>query len=325
MKTALITGIAGQDGSYLSEHLLSLGYRVHGLLRPGGSGRTARIAHLHGRLELHEVSLSDGDALGRLVGATRPDEIYNLAGESFVPSSSAEPARAEELESLAVANLLAAIRRTRADIHFYQASTSEMFGKVARFPQEETTPFEPRNPYGVAKLSAHRLTVDARSAHGLFAVSGILFNHESPRRGEQFVTRKITLAAARIAAGRQKTLALGNLDARRDWGFSGDYVRAMWMMLQREKPVDYVVGSGEARSVRDFAAAAFARVGLDWREHVVEDGTLRRPGEVDRLVADPRRARAELGWSAEVGFDELVKMMVEADVALVDAETPGAG
>ena len=324
MKTALITGIAGQDGSYLSEHLLSLGYRVHGLLRPGGSGRTGRIAHLDGRLELHEVSLSDGDAVGGLVTATRPDEIYNLAGDSFVPSSFAQPARTGDLESLAVANLLEAIRHTNAGIRFYQASTSEMFGKVARSPQDETTPFEPRNPYGLAKVRAHRLMAEARAADGLFAVSGILFNHESPRRGERFVTRKITLAAARIAAGRQKTVALGNLGARRDWGFSGDYVRAMWMMLQRDAPVDYVVGSGEARSVREFAAAAFALVGLDWREHVVEDATLRRPGDVDRLVADPRRARAELKWSPTAGFDDLVRMMVEADVALVAAERPGA-
>jgi GDPmannose 4,6-dehydratase len=324
MKTALITGIAGQDGSYLSEHLLSLGYRVHGLLRPGSSGRTGRIGHLRGRLELHEASLSDGEAIARLVGAVRPDEIYNLAGESFVPSSFREPERAAELECLAVANLLGAIRSTGSAIRFYQASTSEMFGQVARSPQDETTPFEPRNPYGAAKLRAHQLTVEARSAHGLFAVSGILFNHESPRRGEQFVTRKITLAAARIAAGRQTTLALGNLDARRDWGFSGDYVRAMWMMLQRNDPTDYVVGSGETRTVRQFAEAAFALVGLDWREHVVEDGTLRRPGDVDRLVADPRRARAELPWSPRAGFDDLVRMMVEADVALVAGLGPEA-
>ena len=318
MKTALITGIGGQDGSYLSEHLLSLGYSVHGLLRPGGPSGT-RLPHLSSRLSLHETDLQDGDSLARLLARIRPGEIYNLAGQSFVPAFHADAARSGALDGQAVANLLGAIRRTDRSIRYYQASTSEMFGSVAISPQDETTPFEPRNAYGEAKVRAHRLTVDAR-ADGLYTVSGILFNPESPRRGERFVTRKITLGAARIAAGRQETLSLGNLDARRDWGFSGDYVRAMWMMLQRDDPTDYVVGTGEARSVGEFAAEAFGLLDLDWRRYVVEDGSLRRPGEADRLVADPRRAREELGWSPEVGFGGLVRMMIEADVERVKAE-----
>ena len=320
MKTALITGIGGQDGSYLSEHLLSLGYSVHGLLRPDGGRRTGLPAHLTGRLSLHETDLLDRDSLASLLGEIRPGEIYNLAGQSFVPAVAADPARNGAIDWLAVESLLDAIRRTDPSMRFYQASTSEMFGSVAISPQDETTPFEPRNAYGEAKVHAHRLTVDARAAGGLFAVSGILFNPESPRRGERFVTRKITLGAARIAVGRQETLSLGNLDARRDWGFSGDYVRAMWMMLQRSDPRDYVVGTGEARSVREFAAEAFSLLNLDWRRYVVEDEALRRTGEADRLVADPRRAREELGWSPTVGFRDLVKMMIEADVERVKTE-----
>jgi GDPmannose 4,6-dehydratase len=321
MKTALITGIGGQDGSYLSELLLSLGYRVHGLLQPGGGQRAPLLSHLSGRLSLHETDLLDGDSLAGLLREIRPGEIYNLAGQSFVPAFPADPTRTGAFDGLAVESLLDAIRRTDPSIRFYQASTSEMFGSVAISPQDETTPFEPRNPYGEAKVHAHRLTVNARAKDGFFAVSGILFNHESPRRGERFVTRKITLGAARIAAGRQETLSLGNLDARRDWGFSGDYVRAMWMMLQRDDPTDYVVGTGEARSVREFAAEAFALLNLDWRRYVVEDPTLRRPGEADRLVANPRRAREELGWSPTVAFRDLVKMMIEADVERVKAES----
>ena len=319
MKTALITGVAGQDGSYLSEHLLSLGYSVHGLLRPGGRGAAALLDHLAGRLVLHETDLLDGSSLTRLLRDVRPAEIYNLAGQSFVPAFPAGPERAGAFDAKAVESLLEAIRRTDPSVRFYQASTSEMFGSVATSPQDETTAFEPRNAYGKAKVHAHRLTVDARARDGLFAVSGILYNHESPRRPERFVTRKITLGAARIAAGLQETLSLGNLDARRDWGFSADYVRAMWMMLQRDDPQDYVVGTGEARSVSEFAAEAFALLGLDWRRYVVEDQALRRPGEADRLVANPRRAREELGWSPSVGFQELVRMMVEADVERVRA------
>jgi GDPmannose 4,6-dehydratase len=316
MKTALITGISGQDGSYLSEHLLALGYTVHGLLRPGGRRRAGLVSHLSNRLSLHETDLLDRDSLASLLETIRPGEIYNLAGQSFVPAFPADPERAGALDAKAVESLLDAIRRTDPSIRFYQASTSEMFGSIAISPQDETTPFEPRNPYGEAKVHAHRLTANAR-ADGLFAVSGILFNHESPRRPERFVTRKITLGAARIAAGRQETLSLGNLDSRRDWGFSGDYVRAMWMMLQRDVPTDYVVGTGEARSVREFAAEAFALLDLDWRRYVVEDQALRRPGEADCLVANPRRAREELGWSQTVGFRDLVKMMIEADVERV--------
>lgn len=321
MKTALITGIGGQDGSYLSEYLLSLGHSVHGLIRPGGLRSAGLLSHLSNRLSLHETDLLDRDSLASLLGDIRPGEIYNLAGQSFVPAFRADQARAGSFDRLAVLSLLDAIRRTDPSIRFYQASTSEMFGSIAISPQDETTPFEPRNPYGEARVHAHRLTVDARAAYGLFAVSGILFNHESPRRPERFVTRKITLGAARIAAGRQETLSLGNLDARRDWGFSGDYVRAMWMMLQRDDPTDYVVGTGEARSVREFAAEAFGLLDLDWRRYVVEDQSLRRPGEADRLVANPRRAREELGWSPTVGFRELVKMMVEADVERVKTES----
>jgi GDPmannose 4,6-dehydratase len=319
MKTALISGIGGQDGSYLSEHLLSLGYRVHGLLRPGSLRRTGLLSQPLGRLSLHETDLLDRDSLARLLREVRPGEIYNLAGQSFVPAFTADPAGAGAFDGLAVESLLDAIRRTDPSIRFYQASSSEMFGSIAISPQDETTPFEPRNPYGEAKVHAHHLTANAR-ADGLFAVSGILFNHESPRRGERFVTRRITLGAARIAAGRQETLSLGNLDARRDWGFSGDYVRAMWMMLQRDDPTDYVVGTGEARSVREFAAEAFALLNLDWRRCVVEDQALRRPGEADRLVANPRRAREELGWSPNLGFRALVRMMIEADVERVKTE-----
>jgi GDPmannose 4,6-dehydratase len=319
-RTALITGIGGQDGSYLSEHLLSLGYNVHGLFREGGLQRTGLLSHLAGRLSLHDANLLDRDSVARLLAGIEPDEVYNLAGQSFVPAFPADAAGTGASDSRTVTNLLEAIRQTDPGIRFYQASTSEMFGSVAASPQDETTPFEPRNAYGEAKVRAHRATVNARAADGLFAVSGIFFNHESPRRNERFVTRKITLGAARIAAGRQKTLSLGNLDARRDWGFAGDYVRAMWMMLQRDEPADYVVGTGEARSVAEFAAEAFARLDLDWRRHVVEDETLRRPGEADHLVANPRRAREDLGWSPTVGFRDLVRLMIEADVERVKAE-----
>ena len=320
MKTALITGIGGQDGSYLSAHLLSLGYSVHGLLRPGGLRRIEPVSRLPGRLQLHEADLLDRESVARVLERTRPREVYNLAGESFVPAYSADSPPGQASDGLAVASLLDGIRRTDPSIRFYQASTSEMFGSVATSPQDEATPFEPRNSYGKAKVHAHHLTVEARARSRLFAVSGILFNHESPRRAERFVTRKITLGAARIAAGRQETLSLGNLDARRDWGFSGDYVRAMWMMLQRENPTDYVVGTGQARSVGEFAAEAFGLLDLDWRRYVVEDPSLRRPGEADRLVANPRRAREELGWSPSVGFRELVRLMVDADVERVKAE-----
>ena len=320
MKTALITGVGGQDGSYLSEYLLSKGYSVHGLLSPGGRSRTRLLDPLAGRLSLHEMDILDRVSLEQLIGDIRPVEIYNLAGQSFVPAFPTDAERAGAFDAEAVSNLLDAIRLLDPSIRFYQASTSEMFGNVAISPQDETTPFEPRNAYGRAKAHAHRLTVEARARDGLFAVSGILFNHESPRRPERFVTRKITLGAARIAAGRQEKLALGNLEARRDWGFSADYVRAMWMMLQRDEPRDFVVGTGEARSVSEFAAEAFALLDLDWRRHVVEDQALRRPGEADRLVANPARARETLGWSPSVGFKDLVRMMVEADVERVKAE-----
>ncbi len=315
---ALITGIAGQDGSYLAEHLLESGDRVFGIARTGGS--TARIDHLLGSIELVEADLSSEESLHAVLSAVEPDEVYNLAGYSFVPGSFSSPVLNGEINGLSVARLLEAIRRVDPRIRFYQASSSEMFGSVPISPQRETTPFQPRTPYGAAKLYAHWTTVAFRRSYGMHAVSGILFNHESPRRGPEFVTRKITLAAARVAAGLQSELKLGDLDARRDWGFSGDYVRAMPAMLRRDPPGDYVLGTGESHSVREFLEEAFALVGLDWKRHVVVDAALHRPGDVASLVADPRRAREELAWSPTVGFRELVRRMVEADVALAARE-----
>jgi GDPmannose 4,6-dehydratase len=322
MKTAFVTGISGQDGSYLAEHLVQENYKVFGLVRrtSGPNLNLDRIAHLNDRVELLNGDLLDQNSLINAIAESQPDEIYNLAAQSFVPASFSQPVLTGEFTALGVTRILEAIRVVNPKIRFYQASSSEMFGKVQTVPQNETTKFHPRSPYGVAKLYGHWITVNFRESYGIFAVSGILFNHESPRRGAEFVTRKITLAAARIAAGKQKELRLGNLDAQRDWGFTGDYVRAMHMMLQQREPVDYVIGTGETHTVREFLEIAFSEVGLDWRKFVVIDPKLVRPAEVDLLISDPRRARQELGWEPKVTFRELVKMMVDADVALVSRE-----
>jgi GDPmannose 4,6-dehydratase len=313
-RRALITGITGQDGSYLAELLLEQGYEVFGLVRRSSSPRLERIAHLEDRLQLLRGDLLDPSSLVAAVAAARPDEVYNLAAQSFVPTSWQEPVLTAEFTGLGVTRLLEALRQAAPEARFYQASSSEIFGQVAQSPQDEHTPFWPRSPYGVAKLYGHWITVNYRESYGLFACCGILFNHESPRRGEEFVTRKITRAAARIARGLERELVLGNLAARRDWGFAGDYVRAMWLMLQRDEPRDYVIASGETHSVAEFCERAFAEVGLDWREHVRSDERFLRPAEIDRLVGDARRAREELGWRPQMDFGELVAHMVRADV-----------
>jgi GDPmannose 4,6-dehydratase len=326
MKTALITGITGQDGSYLAEHLLQEGYKVYGLIRQTSTPNLERIAHLADEIELVNGDLLDQNSLINAVAEAKPDEVYNLAAQSFVPASFSQPVLTGELAALGVTRMLEAIRVVNPKIRFYQASSSEMFGKAEQVPQDERTRFHPRSPYGVAKCYGHWITVNFRESYGLYAVSGILFNHESPRRGTEFVTRKVSLAAARIAAGLQKELRLGNLDARRDWGFTGDFVQAMRLMLQQERPRDYVIGTGETHTVQDFVELAFSLVNLDWKKYVVIDPKLVRPADVDALISDPRRAREELGWTPRVNFQELVRMMVEADVALVSRkrqETPG--
>jgi GDPmannose 4,6-dehydratase len=319
-KRALITGINGQDGSYLAEHLLAHDYRVHGLVRRASERNHERIAHLLDDIELSNGDLLDQTSLVSALREIRPHEVYNLAAQSFVPASFSQPVLTGEFNGLGVTRLLDAVRIVDPKIRFYQASSSEMFGNVATVPQNETTKFQPRSPYGVAKLYGHWITVNFRESYGLHAVSGILFNHESPRRGPEFVTRKITLTAARIAAGLQKTLRLGTLDSRRDWGFAGDYVAAMRLMLQQAAPRDYVIGTGESHSVREFVEEAFRILDLDWKDHVVVDPALARPADVDSLVADSARARAELGWRPAVDFPRLVRMMVESDVALVARE-----
>jgi GDPmannose 4,6-dehydratase len=320
MKTALVTGVSGQDGSYLAEHLLDLGYKVYGLVRRTSVRNLARISHFRDRVEVLAGDLLDQNSLINAILEAKPDEIYNLAAQSFVPASFSQPVLTGEFTALGVTRILEAIRVVNPKIRFYQASSSEMFGKVDTVPQNETTKFHPRSPYGVAKLYGHWITLNFRESYGIFAVSGILFNHESPRRGPEFVTRKITLAAAKIAAGLQKELHLGNLEAQRDWGFTGDFVKAMHLMLQQPTPNDYVIGTGETHTVREFVELAFSHVGLDWQKHVVTDPKFVRPAEVDLLISDARRAREELGWSPKVSFPELVKMMVEADVVLVARE-----
>ena len=319
-RRALITGINGQDGSYLAEHLLERGYRVHGLVRRASERSHERIAHLLDEIELVNGDLLDQTSLVSALREIRPHEVYNLAAQSFVPASFSQPVLTGEFNGLGVTRLLDAIRIVDPKIRFYQASSSEMFGNVEAAPQDELTKFQPRSPYGVAKLYGHWITVNFRESYGLYAVSGILFNHESPRRGTEFVTRKITLSAARIAAGLQKRMRLGNLEARRDWGYTGDYVRAMRMMLQQDEPRDYVIGTGESHTVREFVEEAFGLLGLDWKSHVSVDPALSRPADVDSLVADPRRAMTELGWKPTVDVRGLVRMMVEADVALVARE-----
>jgi GDPmannose 4,6-dehydratase len=319
-KTALITGVTGQDGSYLADHLLDHGYKVFGLIRQSSARNMERIAHLIDRIEVVHADLLDQNSLINAVAAAAPDEIYNLAAQSFVPASFTQPVLTGEFTALGVTRMLEAIRVVNPKIRFYQASSSEMFGKVQSVPQDEETKFHPRSPYGVAKLYGHWITVNFRESYGMYAVSGILFNHESPRRGSEFVTRKISLAVARIAAGLQNELKLGNLDARRDWGFAGDFVDAMRLMLQQDQPRDYVIGTGETHTVQEFVETAFSMVGLDWQKHVVIDPKFVRPAEVDLLISNPVRAREELGWVPRVTFRELVRMMVEADVAALARE-----
>jgi GDPmannose 4,6-dehydratase len=314
-KTAVITGITGQDGSYLAELLLEKGYQVVGLHRRSSTVTFERISHLTDRLTLVPADLLDEASMIRVLRDHRPAEVYNLAAQSFVQTSFAQPVLTGEVTALGVTRLLDAILLTDPNIRFYQASSSEMFGKVVEVPQHERTPFYPRSPYGVAKVYGHWLTVNYRESYDLHATSGILFNHESPRRGLEFVTRKVTFSAAAIKLGLQQSVSLGNLDAQRDWGFAGDYVRAMWLMLQQDEPGDYVIATGETHSVREVCQIAFDQVGLNWEDHVVVDHQFFRPAEVDLLIGDPARARATLGWKPEVGFENLIRMMVEADLA----------
>jgi GDPmannose 4,6-dehydratase len=317
-KTALITGITGQDGSYLAEFLLDKGYRVCGIVRRASTENYQRIEHIRNRLELFQADLLDQTSITHLLRKIRADEIYNLAAMSFVPTSWQQPVLTAEFTAVGVTRLLDTMRQVCPEARFYQASSSEMFGKVHETPQRETTPFHPRSPYGVAKVYGHFITVNYRESYDLFACSGILFNHESPRRGIEFVTRKITHGVARIKRGLARELRLGNLQARRDWGFAGDYVQAMWLMLQQPQPDDYVVGSGSMHSVEEFVQIAFDHVSLDWRKHVVTDPQFYRPAEVDLLLSDPSKARRMLNWHPKVSFKHLVTMMVDADIAAVD-------
>jgi GDPmannose 4,6-dehydratase len=313
-KTALITGITGQDGSFLAELLLEQGYRVVGMTRRTSTEVHERIEHLVDRVEIVSGDLLDQSSMTTLVSEVRPDEVYNLAAQSFVPTSWKQPVLTGEFTALGVTRVLEAIRHVDHGIRFYQASSSEMFGKVQETPQRESTPFYPRSPYGVAKVYGHWITVNYRESYDLFAVSGILFNHESERRGKEFVTRKITDGAARIKLGLQAHLRLGNLDARRDWGFAGDYVRAMWLMLQSDAPDDYVIATGRTHSVRELCRLAFASVDLDYERYVVEDARFMRPAEVDLLIGDPSKAQRVLGWTPDVTFEQLVERMVKADL-----------
>jgi GDPmannose 4,6-dehydratase len=312
-KTALITGITGQDGSYLAELLLAKGYRVVGMVRRASTENFERIAAFRNRLELRQADLLDQLSLIDLLKTIQADEVYNLAAQSFVPTSWVQPVLTAEFDAIGVTRMLEAVRLVAPEARFYQASSSEMFGRVRETPQRETTPFHPRSPYGVAKTYGHYITVNYRESYGLFACSGILFNHTSPRRGLEFVTRKVSDGVARIKLGLADELRLGNLEARRDWGFAGDYVEAMWRMLQQPSPDDYVVATGEAQSVRDLIEAAFGAVGLDWRKYVREDPALLRPAEVEHLIGDATKARNALGWTPRVGFAQLVEMMVRAD------------
>jgi GDPmannose 4,6-dehydratase len=330
MKRALITGITGQDGSYLAELLLKKGYEVHGIIRRASTFNTERIDHIYSdphldgtKLFLHYGDLSDGTALARLLEKVPFDEIYNLAAQSHVRVSFDVPEYTGDVTALGALRLLEAIRETGSRCRYYQASSSEMYGKVVETPQKETTPFHPRSPYACAKVFGHYLTVNYRESYGIYACSGILFNHESPRRGETFVTRKITRAVARIKAGAQKELFLGNLDAKRDWGYAPEYVEAMWKMLQQDKADDYVIATGETHSVREFLEEAFQCVGLDWQQYVRYDARYERPAEVDLLLGDPTKAREKLGWVPRTTFRDLVKIMVEADVRAFAREQHG--
>jgi GDPmannose 4,6-dehydratase len=319
-KRALITGITGQDGSYLAEFLLEKGYEVIGMVRRTSTINFERIQHIQDRITLVQGDLLDQSSLIDILREHRPNEVYNLAAQSFVPTSFKQPVLTGEFTALGVTRLLEAIRLVDPTIRFYQASSSEMFGKVREVPQNENTPFHPRSPYGVAKVYAHWITVNYRESYGMFAVSGICFNHESPRRGLEFVTRKITYTAAKIKLGLAHELRLGNLEARRDWGYAPDYVRAMWLMLQQDEPEDYVIATGETHSVREFVELAFDYLGLDWKKYVVVDPALYRPADVDLLVGDATKARTKLGWAPSVTFEQLVKIMVDADLELVKQE-----
>jgi GDPmannose 4,6-dehydratase len=323
MKVALITGITGQDGSYLAEWLLQHEYAVHGMVRRASTENFERIQHIRDRIQLHQADLLDQLSIINLVKQIQPHEVYNLAAQSFVPTSWVQPVLTAEFTATGVTRMLEAIRLVNPRIRFYQASSSEMFGKVRETPQTELTPFHPRSPYGVAKVYGHWITVNYRESYGMFCCSGILFNHESPRRGKEFVTRKVTDAVARIQHGLQDKLRLGNLDARRDWGFAGDYVRAMWLMLQQPEPDDYVIATGEMHTVRELVEVAFGYAGLDWQRHVEQDPALLRPAEVELLCGDAAKATRELGWKPAVGFRQLVEMMVQSDLARVSGDRGG--
>ena len=321
---ALITGITGQDGSYLAELLLEKGYDVTGVVRRSSAPNLWRIEHLLDRITLRPGDLLDQQSLMRIIQDVRPDEIYNLAAMSFVPASWDQPLLTGEYNSMGVTRLLEAVRQVDLDVRIYQASSSEMFGRVREVPQTELTPFYPRSPYGVSKVFGHYITVNYRESYGLFAVSGILFNHESPRRGLEFVTRKVSDGVARIKLGLADRLALGNLDAQRDWGYAGDYVRAMWLMLQQDTADDYVIATGVSHSVRELVEIAFGHAGLDWRRFVHTDPSLLRPAEVDHLVGDASKAKSALGWHPAVSFEQLVRMMVDADLARLTGGSPSA-
>ena len=313
-KTALVTGVTGQDGSYLAEFLLGMNYRVVGMVRRTSTINFDRLKHIQDKIDIVQGDLLDQSSMMEIIREYQPEEIYNLAAQSFVPTSWTQPTLTGEFTAIGVTRLLEAIRHVKPDARFYQASSSEMFGKVQEVPQRETTPFYPRSPYGVAKVYGHWITVNYRESYNLFACSGILFNHESPRRGIEFVTHKVTHAVARIKLGMQNELRMGNLDSRRDWGYAGDYVRGMWMMLQQDKPDDYVLATGETHSVEELCQVAFEHAGLDWHKYVVIDPKFMRPAEVDLLIGDPTKAGKQLGWEPKVGFKELVHMMVDADL-----------
>jgi len=314
-KRALITGITGQDGSYLAEFLLEQGYEVHGVVRRSSTEGGERIDHIVDRVHLHQADLLDQSSLAQAIDDSQPTEIYNLAAQSFVPTSWKQPVLTAEFTSVAVTRVLEAMRSVKSDARMYQASSSEMYGRVLEVPQSETTPFYPRSPYGVAKVYGHYITVNYRESYDMFAVSGILFNHESPRRGLEFVTRKISNGVARIKLGLDTELRLGNRDAQRDWGFAGDYVQAMWKMLQQDEPDDYVIATGETHTVQEFVEIAFAHAGLDWQEYVKVDPAFIRPAEVDLLIGDPAKAKAKLNWEPTVNFRGLVEMMVDSDLS----------
>jgi GDPmannose 4,6-dehydratase len=324
MKKAIVTGITGQDGSYLAELLLGKGYEVHGIVRRASTENFERIAHLTDRIQLHQADLLDQLSIIDVFRQVRPQEVYNLAAMSFVPTSWKQPVLTGEFTGIGVTRVLEAIRLLDPKgVRFYQASSSEMFGKVQEVPQRETTPFYPRSPYGVAKVYGHFITVNYRESYGMYCCSGILFNHESERRGREFVTRKVTDGAARIKLGLAKELRLGNLDAKRDWGFAGDYVQAMWLMLQQEEPDDFVIATGSTHTVGELVQVAFDAVGLDWKKHVVQDPALVRPAEVDLLIGDASKAHKVLGWKPALGFHDLVRRMVRADLDLLTKQRKG--